>query len=160
MWMQCKYIAPTMKFMRAGMTENRLTSVALMYIHYNHEVSPPFCWIAAKEITTKECTLQLKLVKIVLFLMSISNSLFFVIMQLYYYGLTQNASRLFSSEIWISMILWGICPYTSIIINIFTVWYNMHLAVICLGWFNVNPPKYKSAYGPIFVIFYFPQGKM
>ena len=29
-------------FMRAGMTENRLTSLALMHIHYDHEVNVDF----------------------------------------------------------------------------------------------------------------------
>ena len=53
-------------------------------------------------------------------------------------------SKLFS-EIWISMTLWGICSYTPIIINIFTVRYNVSLAVIkfYVGWFNVEPPSVK-----------------
>ena len=39
----CERNASTLRrlrnFMRAGMTENRLTSLALMHIHYDHEVN-------------------------------------------------------------------------------------------------------------------------
>ena len=126
MWMQCKYTEPTAKLM----TENRLTSLALMHIHYDHEVNLDTVVDLFAELQPKRLQLRSLLFEAGwnYAFFNVHINLFFVIINLsiILLWIDPNASKMFS-EIWISMTLGNMPLHPHI--NIFTLWYDISLAV-------------------------------
>ena len=106
--------------MRAGMSENRLTSLALMHIHYDHEVNLDTVVDLFAELQPRRLQLRSVLFEasqLIVTFSFISISVFFVISYLQYYKNLET--KVYPKCIKIALrrskvpkIFWGACPQT------------------------------------------------